>query len=175
MPGRTVSRIMALSCFFLAQSANAFFDPPWITPVDLFAGDTVSVNIRAGVCDGILEMDGYPQVTRYGNAIRILFFGSHVTNTDFCNYPSGTAVVGVAAYSAGSYTLQVDVDYISFTGDPRTLNLGAVPFTVLGSAGQPVPAPAIGGPSMLVLIVGLSGVALRGFRSRKLFLHRNPF
>jgi hypothetical protein len=55
MLGRTVLRIVALLCFFLAQSAYAFFDLPWITPVDPSAGDTVSVNIRAGVCDGILE------------------------------------------------------------------------------------------------------------------------
>ena len=62
---------------FFAQTAQAFFDPPWITPATPMAGETVSVNIRGGICDSIAGREGYTQITRAGNAIRLLEYGNH--------------------------------------------------------------------------------------------------
>ena len=70
----------------VAQTAHAFFDPPWITPAAPEAGEIVSVNIAWGICDAIFERPGYPQITQEGNAIRIVEYGDHVTFADFCIY-----------------------------------------------------------------------------------------
>ena len=48
-----VAATLALSLGFVAQTAHAFFDPPWITPEAPRAGEIVSVNIRGGICDSI--------------------------------------------------------------------------------------------------------------------------
>jgi hypothetical protein len=68
-------RIVASVAFVLglaAPNAYAFFDPPWITPAAPRAGETVSVNIRGGICDTFFEWPGYPQLTQQGNAIHLL-------------------------------------------------------------------------------------------------------
>ena len=75
---------------FSVQTAQAFFDPPWIAPAAPRAGEIVSVNISGGICDTIFEWPGYPQVTRQGNAVRIVEYGAHVDFVDWCIYGVGT-------------------------------------------------------------------------------------
>ena len=72
-----VAPALALLIAFFAQTAHAFFDPPWVTPAAPTAGETVSVNIHGGICDAILEAQGYPQITREGTAIRLREYGTH--------------------------------------------------------------------------------------------------
>lgn len=80
-----------LFSLLFAPTAHAFFDAPWITPENPLAGEAVSVNIHGGICDIFLGRDGYPKITREGNAIRILIFGSHYEPGDeLCVHPLWT-------------------------------------------------------------------------------------
>jgi hypothetical protein len=72
-----IASVLALFFVVFAQSAQAFFDPPWITPAAPMVGDTVSVNIHGGICDAIFEAQDYPQITQQGNAIRFRNYGVH--------------------------------------------------------------------------------------------------
>lgn len=110
-------------------------------------------------------MPGYPQITQNGNAIRILFNGVHYTDPEFCDFPVGTATYPVAAYLAGSYTLQVDLRYPNFAGDFVVETLGIVPFTVTGAATPPVSAPTLNGGGLLILVLALMGFAVCAVRT----------
>jgi subtilisin family serine protease len=147
-----------------AQTAYAFFDPPYITPEHPVAGETVSVNIYGGECDSILGDPGYPQITQKGNAIRILFSGVRYTNSELCFIPVGTATYAVDAYPASSYTLQVDLRYFDVGGDPVIETLGVIPFTVTGGAAPPVSAPALSRAGIAILVFGLVGFAVLALR-----------
>ena len=65
------SAAFALPLFLFANAAAAFIDPPYLTPEHPTAGDTVTLNIRAGVCDGIGSGHGYPRISQEGSQIRI--------------------------------------------------------------------------------------------------------
>lgn len=161
--------LLAMAWFVLfAQSAHAFFDPPWITPTDPTAGETVYVNIRGGVCDGIFEEPGYPQITPSGNAIRMRWYGDHWPEGSgelLCSYPIGTFVPPVGVFAAGNYTLTVELAYRDFHG-PHVLTIGVVPFTV---AAAPAPAlvPMLDTASMLALVVVILGLGLGSLRTRR--------
>lgn len=156
--------ILAMAWLALfAQSAQAFFDPPWITPEHPIAGETISINIRAGVCDAIFGEEGYPQITREGNAIRLRWFGQHWpegSGTFLCGYPTGTLVAPVAAYPAGSYTLTVELAYYDFFDGPSILTIGVVPFTVAAAAAPAAPVPASGRVGAAILVVLLLALGL---------------
>ena len=153
------------------QPAHAFFDPPWITPAHPTVGETVSINIRGGVCDAIFGEDGYPQITQEGNAIRMRWYGQHWPEGSgvlLCSFPIGTLVAPLGAYPAGSYTLTVELAYLDFFGVPSIYTIGVVPFTVAGTptpVAAPVPAiDAAGGTALLLLMLGLGVRALRSQR-----------
>jgi hypothetical protein len=160
-----VAPVLALLFAFVAQSAHAFLNAPYITPAAPTAGQTISVNIYGGVCDAIVGVPGYPQVTQNGNAIRILLFSVHYSDSEFCNLGVGTAVDAVGAYPPGSYTLQVDRRYSDFAGDYVVETLGIVSFTVTGQAAPPVSAPTLNGTGLLILILALMGFAAWGVRA----------
>lgn len=151
-----------------APSAYAFFDPPWITPAAPAAGQTVSVNIHGGICDGVIEWPGYPQITQNGSSIRIVEYGVHVGSPDLCIYPTGTLSVPIGSFPAGSYLLTVDFAYDDALYGPTITTLGAVPFTVLG----PVVASAV--PTLnpwsllaLALVITCSSSAVLRTRRRR--------
>ena len=50
-----VSIVIVLMLAWTPSSAWAFFDTPWITSVAPHAGEVVSVTIREGICDAIVE------------------------------------------------------------------------------------------------------------------------
>lgn len=89
-----VMPVLALLLTLFMKSAQAFFDPPYITPANPVGGQAISVNIYGGECDGIISMPGYPQTTQNGNAIRILFLSVHYDDPTFCNIGVGTATDG---------------------------------------------------------------------------------
>ena len=153
---RMVSRI-ALALAFVVPSAHAFFDTPWITPVSPRAGQSVSVTIREGICDAIVEHPGFPQITRQGNAIRILEYGHHWDDVDLCIYNVGTLTQPIGSFPEGSYTLTVDFVYPDISG-PTTTTLGTIPFTVAPAASA-APVPALTPPWELALLALLVGVA----------------
>jgi hypothetical protein len=145
--------ILAAVCF--AQSAQAFFDPPWISPATPTAGETVSVNIRGGICDAIFQEAGYPQITQQGNAIRIIEYGHHWDFQDFCIYGIGTLTRPIGAFPPGDYTLTVDFTYSDFLPAPTIVTLGVIPFTVTGAPTVTTPVPVFGPIGLLTLTMAL--------------------
>ena len=169
---RVVQFLMLASLLFV-QSAEAFFDPPYVTPTQAVTGQLVSVNVRGGGCDGIVETPGYPQISRSGNAIRILFYGIHVTDSEACIYPIGTLTQPIGSFESGAYTLKVDFTYYDYPFGPTTITLGTVPFTVSGVPATAVPTPvnhplALG--LLALLLVGVAAALLRRRRSAFLIL-----
>jgi hypothetical protein len=158
---RHVLSALAVLSLLLANTAAAFIDPPYLTPEHPAAGDTVSVNIRAGVCDGIGSIPGYPRITQEGNQIRIVVWSVTYTDPTLCNLPIGTNTTAVGAYPAGSYTLRVDRDYFGSGDVVVTENLGTLPFIVTGGgvAPGPIAAPTLSAFGITLLLLGLGGVA----------------
>ena len=156
--------LLALLCALTSQPAQAFIDPPYITPTAPVAGEMISVNIRYGVCDLIFDIF---ERTQDGNAIRIVLSGVHYDDPFMCNLGDGvTGVYPVAAYPPGSYTLQVDFFYYSTTGIPETVTLGIVPFTVAAAPVAAVPAPVNGHIALGFLMFVLLALSTRRLRTR---------
>jgi len=162
---RAVRLLMAL-LVFVAPAAQAFIDPPWITPATPRAGDVVSINIRLGICDAIGERPGYPQVTQEGSAIRIVEYGAHWENDELCGFGVGTVTDSVGSFPPGDYELTVDLAYVDELGFPHILAVGTVPFSVIGIA--PVTSiPTINFSGQLVLTLFIAGLAICVFRARR--------
>lgn len=123
--------------------ASAFVGPPILVPAQPLAGQTVSVSIGVGVCDAFIERAGFPQITRNGNAIRIVLAAVHYTDPAICMYPTGTNVTPVGEFPAGSYTLQVDREYDDLFNGDIIETLGILPFTVAVPPAPPVAAPSL--------------------------------
>jgi len=113
--------LLLLACN--TQTAHAFFDPPWITPAAPIAGEPVSVNIRGGICDSIFEHQGYPQITREGNTIRLLEYGHH-WDGELCIYDIGTLTEPIGTFLRGDYTLTVDFHLLQLSRRLRDSNAG---------------------------------------------------
>jgi hypothetical protein len=164
-----VASILALLLTLFAEPAWAFLDPPYITPANPATGDTISVNVYGGQCDllniGIVP----PAITQLGNAITIVFTGTHEGDPEFCFYGIGTTTYPVGNYPAGSYTLQVDRRYVSFSATWVEETLGVVPFSVTGGAPLPVPAsvPTLDITALSILLLALAGIAARSLHSRR--------
>ena len=165
------SAALAFSLLLFADTAAAFLDPPYLTPEHPTAGDTVSVNIHGGVCDAIGSRPGYPMISQNGNQIRIVLWSISYHDSSLCNLPIGTTTIAVGAYPAGSYTLEVDRDYLNGAADLVSENFANIAFTVGGAGGvpQPVAAPALGEGALALLLLGLIGIVLRE-RKRRAFL-----
>ena len=161
-----VASTMALLLAFIAQTAHAFIDPPWITPEVPRAGETVSVNIRMGICDAVAERTGFPQITQEGNAIRILEYGDHVTFDDFCIFGVGTTVDPIGVLPPGDYMLTVDFLYLDFAFGYTIMNLGIIPFTVTGAV-PTVPVPTSSPLVLPALLLLMSGLAIWTLRARR--------
>lgn len=149
----------ALASAFAMPSADAVFDPPWITPAAATTSDIVSVSIRGGGCDAIVERPGYPQVTRNGNEIRVVEYGVRAYQ-DWCIYPAGTYTMPIGKFAAGHYTLTVDFAYDGYPFGLTTDTLGVIPFTVSGAA-PPTPVPSLTLLWKCVLLVFFLGIACR--------------
>ena len=157
-------RVGALAFFLaaLSQDAQAFLDSPYVTPEHPAAGETIYINIYGGVCDSIISVPGYPQITQQGDAIRILLLSAHYDSSELCFFPVGTATIPVGAYANGAYTLQVDRIYSDAGGNPIVETMGILPFVVSGAAVPAVAAPTLG--SIGTWILGLVLARLAGRR-----------
>ncbi len=136
----------------------AFVDQPNLVPANPVAGQTVSVSIRAGLCDAIVSEPGYPLVTQRGNTIRVLVASIH--KTGYCSFPTLTVTSPVGTYPAGSYTLQVDRIYTDASGQSVIETLGVLPMEVRASGTAAIPVPALGPSGFAVLIAALLIIAL---------------
>ncbi len=88
--------ILALSLALLSSTAQAFWDPPFFTPASPSAGETVSINIRTGICDAIFNRDSFPRITQVGNTIHVVVYGVHWEPGELRTYPpaSGGLPIG---------------------------------------------------------------------------------
>ena len=161
-----VSITAALLLAMMSSSAQAFFDPPWITPAAPRAGEMVSVNIRGGICDTFFEWPGYPQLTQQGNGIHLLEFGQHWDTQDLCIFGIGTLSEPIGAFAPGDYVLTVEMIYDDFLYGPTIVTLGVVPFTVTGTA-TAAPIPATGAFGRLAIFILISGSAIGALRNRR--------
>jgi hypothetical protein len=105
---RFIKATLAFSFAFAGPSAQAFFDPPWITPAEPTAGQTISVNIHGGICDVFVDAPGYPRITIRGNTIHIVRFGWHEGFQDFCIFGDWTMVDALGSFPSGNYVVAVD-------------------------------------------------------------------
>lgn len=130
--------------FVWARNACAFIDPPYLTPADPVAHETVSVNINSGGCDAMLGgLPGWPQISQQGSSIRINLWSASNADPILCNYYPGTSTYAVGAYPPGSYTLQVDREYFGDLGGIESETLGVIPFTVRSADVLPISLPAL--------------------------------
>jgi hypothetical protein len=106
-------------------------------------------------------MEGYPQITIDGNAIRILLYGVHYDPGDeLCIFPTWTAVRVIGAFPAGNYTLTVDMLYRHPVFGAVVLNVGTALFTVTERQ-EAAPVPTIGAFSVLALAALLARTAVQ--------------
>jgi hypothetical protein len=123
----------------VVQVAHAFVDPPLLVPTNLAAGQTISIDITAGVCDAFTTDPA--TIARSGNSIHMTLQAvSAPPASDFCIYPTGTYAFAVGAFDPGVYLLQVDRVYIGPNG-LVTQTLGVLPFAVAGPASLPALDP----------------------------------
>ena len=162
---RRVALMLALLGISVAQTAQAFIDPPYITPTAPVAGETVSVDIGYGVCDLIGTVQS---ITQDGHAIRVLLSAVRYTDPFMCNFPpDDLGVYPVGAYPPGSYTLQVDIIYVGSTGQYVTETLAILPFTVAAAPASTVSAPINDHGALALLMLALLGLAGRQLRIRE--------
>ena len=153
---RDFAHALGLLCLLLVRPAHAFVDPPWITPEHPQAGETVYVNLRAGICDVFEIAPNFPEITRNGSAVRILFWSGHYTDPIQCTYPIESGAIAFGSFAPGSYTLQVERRYQVYGMGTRTEVLGILPFTVAGGVPS-VQAPTLdrGGLILLAVLIAL--------------------
>jgi hypothetical protein len=168
---KILTQALLLLGFLALRPAHAFVDPPWITPENPQAAETVYVNLRHGFCDVILVGGIPPQITQSGNAVRILLWSVHNTDPTLCNYPIWTGAVPVGSFLPGSYTLQVDRWYQDELGEGTiTETLGVLSFTVEGAAAPPTPLPALGLPLLVALGALVALFAVSRLRVQRVLL-----
>jgi len=157
---------VALAFALAAPSAQAFFDPPTITPAVPRAGEVVFVNLREGVCDAVVEHPGFPQLTREGNSVRFREYGHHYEPSELCVYDIGHSIQPIGSFPPGNYTLTVEFTYDDYPFGSQTLTVGVVPFAVVGftpSVSVPILSPASG----LALLLLISCAAIATLRRRR--------
>lgn len=143
--------------------ACAYMEATGIVPNNPVAGQVVSVHMRDGVCDAIIESDGYPIVTQSGENIRILFDTTHETDPVFCNIPEAEGDWELGDFAAGFYTVQVDRRYRNIFGYVIE-SVGILDFTVDATGASNVAIPTLNGVGLGSL--GALVAALAGWRRR---------
>ena len=158
-----LNRLIVFALASCAQSASAFLDTPYLTPANPTAGELVSVSIYGGECDLVdMGINWPPPVTQQGNDVKILFTGIHEGDPEFCYYGIGTSTYPVGAFAPGSYTLDVERRYMSFSGPWVQETLGVLPFTVSGvPTQQPVEMPTLNIVGLIALLLSIAAAALR--------------
>lgn len=143
-----------LGLLLSAHAALAYIDQPVLVPSYPVENQLVSVSIAADFCDGFIEWEGYPQVTRNGNKVRLVVYAQHVDLIDFCVFPPHTITVPIGAFLSGAYSVQVDRFYVDDLKGPLTETLATIPFEVSGAV-RAAALPSSSVASLAVLGLGL--------------------
>ena len=165
---------LAVVLVFAAQDAQAFFDPPWITPAAPRAGEPVSLNVSGGICDVFVERPGYPQVSRNADEVRIVEYGNRETFDDFCIYGVWSVTQPIGAFPPGAYTLTIDFTHENCPFGYETVTVGVIPFSVAGAmiAAAPVPAVSLLGKFVLLALVCVITARAGQMRQRNSHVYR---
>src|SRR3546814_677822 len=94
----TLSALLLWSC-----SAQAFIDPPVITPEHPTTETQVEVSIRNGVCDALLSYS----VEIIADAVEVTIRKIPTQDDPLCNYPIIEAVVRLPILPAGTHPLSI--------------------------------------------------------------------
>ena len=171
MPAHRAATLLVLLLTMFAQPASAFVGPPYLTPPQPTADDAIFVNVYSDQCDVVdVGIPWPPPVTRQGNQITILFTGIHEEDPEFCYFGAGTSAYPVGTFPPGSYTLDVERRYGSFSGSWVQETLGILQFTVAAGASSPpapVSAPTLGIPGLSILLFVLASLAAWCLHSRR--------
>ncbi len=146
-----VALVLSLTFGLAAETASAFIDPPVLVPESPTAGQTVSVSIRHGDCDGFYADP--PQITQVGNAIHMVLETTRYDDPLWCNLPIYTGVFAVGSFPAGTYTLHIERFYNTLVPASVYETLANFEFTVRGET--PVSLPATGAAGGLLLALGI--------------------
>lgn len=163
-----LGKVLVVALAMRAGRASAFLDPPYISPAQPRAGEMVVVNIHGGVCDAIVGLPGYPQITVQGNDIHMLLFSVHYDDPELCNLGTGTATFALGAYSVGSHTLIVERRYMTISGPWAEETLGIIPFAVASASQRPTEASTLNAAGLAALLLALIAAAHLTLRSRYL-------
>jgi hypothetical protein len=155
--------------FMLAGPASAYVGTPYLTPLQPSPNDAISVNVYSDECDVVdVGIPWPPPVSRQGNKITILFTGIHEGDPEFCYFGAGVSSYPVGTYPQGSYTLDVERRYMSFSGTWIQETLNIIPFTIVGQPPQePVTAPALDDAGAGILLLALASLAVWSLYSRR--------
>jgi len=164
---RAISAFALLLVSLLTCSwAHAFVDPPVLVPTNPADGQPVSVSITAGTCD-LFSPDG-STVTRSGNDTHLIAQSGHSNDVEFCTYPTLTTTYLLGTFLPGSYTVQVDRQYLGNNG-LVTETLATLSFAVAAIA----TTPTLGAGGLLLLISLLLIVSARVLALRRLSIRRS--
>lgn len=145
-----------------ATRSSAFVLSPTLTPTSPLAGEVLSIDVTAGICDVFLGSTTPIPVTRSGTDLRVVLPSHHESNITFCNLGIGTGRYITTSFPAGTYTLQIDRSYSTIFGTV-TRPLATVPLVVRGVP-QATPVPTTNPLALLVLAVWLTVIAARQAR-----------
>ncbi len=134
-----------------ASSAKAFVDPPVITPENPTTETPITVSIRYGVCDALIDYT----IETVGTAVELRITKIPTQSDPFCNVPVTTSTFELPLLSAGQHPLTIYFQDIDPPGLPPVIWFQTT-LTVTSGAIQPV--PSISGWLPLLLLV--SGVLI---------------
>lgn len=168
MLSRRLACLLALLVALFAGPAQAFWDPPYVTPTNPTANDVVSINEHLGVCDAFYSSPGYPQITRNGNDIEIVSAGFHNDpGDDACNLITGTITYALGKFPAGDYSVTYYLRYTNFFGQVLDLNLGVAQFTVVPATAAAESAPTLTTFGIAALVLALLALAVGKISTRR--------
>ena len=141
----------------MAGKLHAYVNPPVLVPATPDVGESVSVQIVAGECDGFIEFDGYPILEQSGNEVHLTVFRYNYANQSPypCDFPEGTDSYALGSLPQGNYTVKVDRVYPTLGGNV-TETLAVLPLVVGGGGPSAAALPVLGSGSMIALIVFLA-------------------
>jgi hypothetical protein len=147
----------ALALFVLPfSSASAFVDPPTFSPAQPYAGQSIDMSVRAGVCHGFAySPDGHPliEIQRNENIVDAIITGIAATDPIFCMIPIYVTTFNIGTLPEGSYVVRIRIRSISHPNLPVLPPISQASLVV-----RAPPPPAIvpaGTTISLLLLAGL--------------------
>lgn len=160
--------LIVLICSGWHASAFAYIDPPVLVPPVANVGQTIGVQLSAGICDIFASdpQDAYPQITVSGNQIHLVMFSFHYEDPIQCIFLPETTVQPLGTFDAGQYVVVIDRVYPEVGGGVTTERLAELQLVVGGGGAPPAQLPVTGPVALFALIVGVLLISMRRFHSR---------